>query len=126
MRCGNGLPGFFDADDLAHAFQPPHLLQEYIDDNQGGHREDHRMVFDDIELENQERTAEKLIGIHLPVQQVVVFASPVVFREDKEKFVGIELDGLLLNQLWDIVPAKRVVAVKGAFGDLVRIKKGCH
>jgi hypothetical protein len=46
-----------------------------------------------VQFEDNKRATIKLIGIHLFIQQVVIFPSTVVFTQNEKKLIGIKLNG---------------------------------
>ena len=91
-------------------------MHKNVDDDQRGYRKNYGVILDIIQFENNKRTTEKIIGLHLPVQQKVIFPATVIFTQDKEKLGGIKGKHLFTYELRDIISAELVESVEGTFG----------
>ena len=96
---GEGLPALLDKDHLADAFQPPHLRDEGLHDDERHHRQQRPVRGDVVQLEDDETLVQQ-IQLFVGVQQVVVLAALIVrFQHVQEVFeVEILLPHALLLQ----------------------------
>ena len=88
-RC-NRLPRFLDGDYFAYALQPPHFVDKYFHNDDGGNREQDFVVFDGIYFKHDKTFGEQ-IQFLVRIEQEIVFAPFVIRFEHVEKSGNVKI-----------------------------------
>ena len=111
----NRLPRFLD-DECLTSFLDAHLLQEHVHDNQDNYREKHGVIFNLVNLEDNELLIEE-VHIQIGVQGHFQFAAPVELLQDSCEVPDVELNLLLCHDLRYAFQCKLIVGIEGQFPD---------
>ncbi len=93
VRRGERLPRLFHDELLAHALEPPHLVDESLHDDDGHHGEEFAVLLDAVDLEDDEALGEQ-VDVLRRIEQEVVTSAAIVLPERGEEVVDVEV-GLL-------------------------------
>ena len=113
VRRGECFPRLFHDELLAHTFEPPHLIDESLHDDDGHHGEEFAVLLDAVDLEDDE-TLGKQVDVLRRIEQEVVTSAAVVLPERGEEVVDVEVGLLHLD-----VACLQLLTV-GAFHVLVK------
>ena len=126
---GEGFPALFDQNHLTHAFEPPHLADISFHDDDRHDRKQDFVIFDIIQLEDDE-SFMKQIQLLVRVEQVVVLSAFVVRFEHRQEVVDVEIlfPDVFLAQQAAVVPSYESVEtvegglVFGVSADMLQIE----
>ena len=106
----NRLPRFLNNQRLA-SFLDAHLLQEHVHDNQDNYRKKHGVIFNLVNLEDDELLIEE-VHIQIGVQGHLQFAAPVELLQDSCEVTDVELNLLLCHDLRNAFQCKLIVGIE--------------
>ena len=109
-RGGDGLPCLFDDQGLSSLLDT-HLLQEYVHDDEHHNGEEHRVILDLVNLEDDELLVKERI-IHVVVQRVFQFTAPVELFEDGREVVDVKRNFLFRHDLRNAFQSKLVIGIE--------------
>ena len=107
-------PSLFHDKLFPHAFQPPHLVDESLHDDDGHHREKLTIFLYTVNLEDDEPLVQQ-VDVLRGVEQEVVTSAPVILPHGGEHIVDVEVGfvhlDVTLSQLLAVVVTH--ILVKG-------------
>ena len=117
----DGFPSLLQKNHLADTFQPTHLVNEGLHNDDGHYREEYLVVLDVIQLEDDKPLVQE-VQLLVGVQEEIILATLVIWFQDIEESPHIEVllaCTLFLENLLILVTDKLVEGIERGLDALV-------